>query len=283
MTRRAPAAARILLPAMIAGAAAFLPAAPAEAGPPFRTDDPDMVEPGHYEFYVFSTGNRHKEDAQAVLPGFEFNYGVVDGVQVHVAAPFVHDRQTDGASAPDPYASTYAYGDTELGLKLRFVKEDKGGWRPEVGIYPMYEAPTGSKIDDTGKGHGTAFLPLWLQKEVGDFTAFGGGGYWINGGTTASRIPGPSGITCAVRNQNYWFEGLGVLYKLTDAVQVGPEIFHQSRSTDQPDGVTQTGFNVGGIYDATDHDHLMLSVGRGLENARDTNMVSYYVAYQRTW
>jgi hypothetical protein len=28
----------------------------ATAGPPFRTDDPEPVELGHYEFYTFSTG-----------------------------------------------------------------------------------------------------------------------------------------------------------------------------------------------------------------------------------
>ena len=283
MTRRLNLALAIVLPALAAAGAAGLPAGPALAGPPFRTDDPDMVEPGHYEFYVFSSGNRHKQDSQAVLPGFEFNYGVVDGVQLHIIAPVVHDRQTDGASAPDPYASTYGYGDTELAVKLRLVEEDKAGWRPEMGIYPTYEAPTGSKLNNTGKGHGTAFLPLWLQKQAGDFTVFGGGGYWINGGTTTSRIPGPSGNTSTARNQNYWFEGIGVTYKLTDALHLGPEIFHQSRSTDQPDGVGQTGFNIGGIYDVTEHDHLLLSAGRGLVNARDTNMVSYYAAYQRTW
>ncbi len=279
MGRLVAAAVRTALPAVVLWGAA----GSAQAGPPFRTDDPDMVEPGHYEVNVFSSGNRHKQDTQVVLPGFEFNYGVVEGVQTHVIAPVVHDRQTDGASSPDPYASTYAYGDTELGLKLRLVEEDSAGWRPEVGIYPTYEAPTGSETDNTGKGHGTAFLPLWLEKEVGDVTVFGGGGYWINGGTTTSRIPGPSRVTSTARNQNYWFEGVGALYKLTDALQVGSEIFHQSRSTDQPDGVAQTGTDVGGIYDVTPHDHLMLSVGRGLENAAATNMVSYYMAYQRTW
>lgn len=218
-----------------------------------------------------------------MLPGFEFNYGATDGVQLHLVAPVIHDEQLNGASSPDPYAATYNYGDTELGIKIRFVAEDKDGWMPQIGIFPLYEAPTGSKTDNTGKGHGTAYLPLWLQKTVGNFTAFGGGGYWINGGETTSRIPGPSHISYTTQNHNYWFEGLGVLYEVSDAWHIGPEIYHQSRSTDQPDGVAQTGFNFGSIYDITENDHFLVSAGRGLENARDTNMVSYYVAYQRTW
>jgi hypothetical protein len=213
----------------------------------------------------------------------EFNYGAAEGVQLHVIAPFVRDQQLDGASSPDPYAATYGYGDTELGIKIRFVDEDKNGWMPQIGIYPMYEAPTGDKLKTTGKGHGYGYLPLWLQKNIGDFTLFGGGGYWINPGTTMSQIPGPSHVTIETRNRNYWFEGIGALYAITEDVHIGPEIFHQSRSTDQPDGIAQTGFNIGGIYDVTEHDHMLMSAGRGLENARVTNMFSYYIAYQRTW
>ena len=59
--------------------------------------------------------------------------------------------------------------------------------------------------------------------------------------------------------------------------------FHQSKSTDQPEGVVQTGFDVGGGYDLNGNDRLLFSAGHGLENARYTNMVSYYMAYQRTW
>lgn len=260
----------------------FIPAL-APAGPPFRTDDPEPVEPGHYEFYTFSTMNRHKEDVQAILPGFEFNYGAAPGIQLHIIAPLIRDEQLNGASSPDPYAATYNYGDTELGAKIRFTDEDRDGWLPQIGIYPLYEAPTGNKYDNTGKGHGSAYLPLWLQKSLGRYTWFGGGGYWINPGTSTNRIPGPSQVTTTIHNYNYWFAGVGFLYDITSALHVGSEMFHQSHSTDQPDGIDQTGFNIGGIWDATENDHLMASAGRGIVNATHTNMFSYYVAYQRTW
>jgi hypothetical protein len=34
----------------------------ANAGPPFRTDDPEPVEFGHYEFYTFYTGTHVSGD-----------------------------------------------------------------------------------------------------------------------------------------------------------------------------------------------------------------------------
>jgi hypothetical protein len=46
----------------------------------------------------------------------------------------------------------------------------------------LLEVPTGSKSDGLGSGQMQAFLPLWLQKCVGDWTVYGGGGYGINPG-----------------------------------------------------------------------------------------------------
>ena len=41
----------------------------AHAGPPFRTDDPEPVAYGHFEFYAFSEGTRAKDAASGALPG----------------------------------------------------------------------------------------------------------------------------------------------------------------------------------------------------------------------
>lgn len=268
---------------VVAAVLAFFPGVSLHAAPPFRTDDPEPVEPGHWELYTFSSGNRHKQDTSAIIPGSELNYGAMEGVQLHLGTPFIYDKQTAGASSPDSVGSTAGYGDTELGVKIRFVDEDKDGWMPQIGIYPTVEVPTGKESDNTGKGHGSYYLPLWLIKSMGDFTVLGGVGYWFNPGTTTNTIPGPSHVTNTTRNQNYWFTGTVVLYNITEQLHFGPEIFHQTRSTDQPDGVAQTGFNVGGVWDITENDHFLLSSGCGIQNARDTNMFSYYIGYQRTW
>jgi hypothetical protein len=54
-------------------------------------------------------------------PHLEVNYGAVPNLQLHTIAPMI-------LYAPGQGASSYGYGDTELGAKYRFVREGK--WRP---------------------------------------------------------------------------------------------------------------------------------------------------------
>ena len=50
------------------------------------------------------------------------------------------------------------------------------------------------------------------------------------------------------------------------------------------DGVKEsTGFNVGMVYDLSEHWHLLSSVGTGLQNRNETNQFSYYAAVQLTF
>jgi hypothetical protein len=47
--------------------------------------------------------------------------------------------------------------------------------------------------------------------------------------------------------------------KITDKLTLGVELFHQT--PDKSGGMQSTGFNVGGIYEFTDHYHFLLSLG----------------------
>jgi hypothetical protein len=106
------------------------------------------------------------------------------------------------------------------------------------------------------------FLPMWFQKSFGDWTIDGGGGYWINQGGA---------------DKNFWFSGVLLQRKVTDKLTVGGEIFHQT--ADSIDSHDSTGFNVGAVYDINEHNHFLFSAGRGLQNASDTNVFSWYVGY----
>jgi hypothetical protein len=46
------------------------PRALAQAGPPFQTDDPTPVDPGHYEFYVFGAIDGTPAELDPVGPAF---------------------------------------------------------------------------------------------------------------------------------------------------------------------------------------------------------------------
>ena len=178
-------------------------ALPAWAGPPFRTDDPEPVEYQHWEVYAFSTATDAKGDTAGILPGVEINYGAAPDLQLHVIAPVAFD-------APGAGATQFGYGDTELGVKYRFIQEDENGWHPQIGVFPLLEVPTGDAEKGLGTGHAHEFLPIWLQKSWSDWTTYGGGGYWIN--------PGGG-------NKNYWFAGWLLQRQVTKQLALGGELF----------------------------------------------------------
>ena len=241
-------------------AAVFLPVS-ATAGPPFRTDDPEPVDYKHWEFYSFSTGTRISGVTSGILPGFEFNYGLIPNGQLHIVAVTAFDR-------PAGNPTHFGYGDTEVGFKYRFIEEDKDGARPQIGIFPLVELPTGNQDRGLGAGHVRVFLPLWVQKSFGEWTTYGGGGYWINQDEHLG-------------DKNYWFFGWLLQRKITEHLTLGGEIFHQTADT--IDGVDSTGFNFGGIYDFDEHNHLLFSAGRGFRHAPETNLFSWYLAWQITY
>ena len=227
-------------------------------GPPFLTDDPEPVEYQHWEFYTFSQATHVHDTTTGSLPGFEVNYGALPETQLHIVAPFVFD-QSAGNDTP------YGYGDTEIGIKYRFIKENADGWRPQIGIFPMLELPTGDSAKGLGSSHARGFLPLWIQKSNGPWTTYGGGGYWINTGED---------------NRDYCFLGWTLQRQVTDALSLGGEMFYQTADTIS--GRSSTGFNLGCIYDFTKSHHLLLSVGRAIQHASTQNEFSYYLAYQLT-
>jgi hypothetical protein len=232
----------------------------ASAGPPFRTDDPEPVEFGHYEFYTFYTGTHVSGDTSGARPGFELNYGLIPNGQFHIVAPLAFDSPAGGPSQ-------FGIGDTELGFKYRFVQEEEKGWRPQIGVFPFLEIPSGDQNNGLGAGHWRGYLPLWVQKSFGDWTTYGGGGYWINhGGDTLDK--------------DFWYFGWLLQRKVTDKLAIGAEVFHQTATT--IGGRDSSGFNVGAIYDFDEHNHLLLSFGRGFQNVADTNKFSWYIAYQIT-
>ncbi len=234
----------------------------AGAGPPYRTDDPEPVEYQHWEHYTFTTGTHIGGDTGGVAPGMEFNYGIIPNGQLHLAV-------TGGTfDLPTGSPAQYGPGDTEIGFKYRFIQEDKDGARPMVGVFPMVEAPTGNHSRALGAGHVRVYLPLWLQKSLGDWTTYGGGGYWINRDDEFG-------------DKNYWFFGWLLQKKVTDRLTIGGEIYHQTANNIA--AVDSTGFNVGAIYDLDEHNHLLVSAGRGLQNASRTNLYSWYLAWQITY
>ena len=142
------------------------------AGPPFDTDDPEPVDFLHWEFYLASVQHFQRSESDATLPHVEINYGAFPNIQLHIVAPMVYARANGRTS--------YGFGDTEIGVKYRFVDETEG--TPQIGTFPLVEIPTGDRNKGLGNGQAQVYLPIWVQKSWGDFTTYGGGGFWYNPG-----------------------------------------------------------------------------------------------------
>jgi hypothetical protein len=155
-------------------------------------------------------------------------------------------------------------GDIELGAKYRFIQETDR--HPMAAIFPAIVIATGNAAHGLGNGSTQLYLPVWVQKNWGEWQSNAGGGYWINK---------------AAGSSNHWFCGWQLQKKISQHVTLGGELFH---STEQVRGEgASSGFNVGLSINIDVHNHVLLSAGRGLTNAEATNRFSSYVSFQRTW
>lgn len=212
------------------------------AGPPFLTDDPEPVDLNHWEFYVFGQGDRMDGANSVSGPAIELNYGIASNTQLHLVAPVAN------ASSPGMGWSS-GYGDTEVGIKFRFIEETDS--LPQVGIFPMAELATASR----GLGNGRTWyrLPLWIQKNWGPWTTYGGGGEALN------SAPG---------QRNSLFAGWLVQRTLGKRLALGAELFSQGASSDGGRGSTLA--NLGGTLNVTENFALLVSAGRSVSGERST-------------
>lgn len=224
------------------------------AGPPFVTDDPEPVELHHWEVYASSIMARDRSGISGTLPHVEVNYGAAPNLQAHLIVPNAFDR-------PTGECTTFGLGDTELGVKYRFVQETRR--RPMVGTFPLVEVPTGSESHGLGSGHLRFFVPIWLQKSWGPWTTYGGGGYFTNPG---------------VGNRDFWMYGWEVQKDLNKHLMLGGEVF--GNTPDSVGGPSDLNFNIGGVYSPNDGHHILFSAGRGIRG--DIKLMSY-LGYQWTF
>jgi hypothetical protein len=138
---------------VISFAALVLLSLPASAGPPFITDDPQPVEYQHYELYFFSLGTHAAGEITGVAPSCDCNYGGFPNVQLHFQ-PALAVARSNG------FPLQWGLGDTEFGVKYRFIEQDTASWVPSIAIYPLLEAPTGDPARGLGTGRNHAFVPM---------------------------------------------------------------------------------------------------------------------------
>jgi hypothetical protein len=228
---------------------ALLPARAAWAGPPYFTDDPVPTDQRHYEIYAFAASLRNSGGTSSDA-GIDFNYGAARDLQLTAVLPVSREQSRDAQS-------TRGIGNPELAVKYRFLHQDEVGW--DVAVFPrVFLASASSAV---GEQHVSWQLPIWVGRDTGAWSTFGGGGCVLNHGGDS---------------RNYCFAGWALAKRLGGRTQLGAELFHQS--ADSTDSRATTFAGVGVRYDAGEHLHLMAYGSGGLQNAAAEHQYSWYAA-----
>jgi hypothetical protein len=229
---------------------AALMVGPAIAGPPYLTDDPQPTDDGHWEIYNFADGSRDRSGL-AGEAGLDLNYGGAKDLQLTAVLPLAYADE-NGFSAKGLRAGT---GVIELAVKYKVVHADDQGWVPDVSIFPRLFVPTDYRF---GTGHVGLLLPVWAEKDFGPWQVFGGGGYQINPGAD---------------QRNFWQGGIAVNRIVSKRLQLGLEVFGQTR--DAVDGPGFTAVNFAATVKLMEHWSLLASAGPTLGQGGMIGQVFY--------
>jgi hypothetical protein len=223
--------------AQAVGVVAVLLATAAHAGPPFVTDDPVPTDTGHWEIYapLFKAEGSGNEFQGSF--GAEINYGPVKDVQLTLGLPLAYTHDSMGWHS--------GAGDIAASVKYRFYHNEAAG--VQIAAFPGVTLPTASK--GLGADHVTALLPVWAQKDLGQWSVFGGGGYAIN--------PGEG-------NRDYWTGGIALTRQFGKKLLVGLEADRQG--ADVVGGHSTTSLGIGVIYDLSGPLRLLASGGPTIED-----------------
>ena len=237
-------------------------------GPPFQIDDPVPVDLHHYEFYIFGGMTGTPAEVDSTGPAFEFNWGAIPRVQLHIIAPWGTVNPSNnpiyapGGAGP----SAFGYSDMELGAKIAFIKESK--YIPQIGTFTMFEMPTGSYSVGLGVGHVWYKVPLWLQKNIGHWLLDGGGGE-----TLISQF----------QYRNYPYGGFLLKYAFGERLELGGELFsHGREGYATPQTEASTLIDIGGYYHFKHHPGRQFLFCYGHSVAGQTEQYAYLGMYW-TW
>lgn len=225
-----------------------LSASAALAGPPYQSDDPEPTDYGHYEIYTFNKGAVARNSVGGAS-GIDFNYGAAPNLQLTATLPVAFESQLNGGDA-------FGFGNVELAAKYRFLRQETFGL--DVSVFPRVFLPSPSPLGDQ---QASLLLPIWLQKDWGDISAFGGGGCQF---------------TLASESKSFCLYGATVARQVLPKLQLGVELFHQT--TDFAGARPMTTLGVGARYDIDKNYHLLGYVAHDLRDISASDGLSWYAS-----
>ena len=103
----------------------------AQAGPPFRTDDPETPGNKHWEINFGWIGDRNRASGAYQVPDFDINYGLGDRIQLKYEIPIAIQETRalpQSPASPDGQEGVVlgGLGESLLGIKWRFYEHHLG-------------------------------------------------------------------------------------------------------------------------------------------------------------
>jgi hypothetical protein len=281
-----------------------------QAGPPFRTDDPETPGNKHWEINFGWIGDRNPGSGNYQIPDFDINYGLGDRIQLKYELPIaIEEARPLPASAAGPAQEglvLVGLGESLMGVKMRFYEHATGdkwtssGWighnrdvkdtgqsataeEPEVnfsfGMYPQLwvDNPTRSVPRGVIPPGPDFLLPLEANWRLGPVRFDGEVGYHFGN----HALP------------QSWIRGLIVGHEFTDRTEAYAELYDQQDANRIAAGQGVGQFATGvpkqrestlglGGRQALNKDKtllLMLMGGRSFQTASAVNGQPQWIAY----
>jgi hypothetical protein len=176
----------------------------AQAGPPFRTDDPETPGNKHWEINLGWIGDRNPYEGYYSVPVFDINYGFGDRIQLKYELPIaIHELRggLNNAGQFTPPSQSHVdigLGESLFGIKWRFFEHlqasrknphQAGNQKAEapepnfsIAIYPQLSLnnPTSSVRRGVVLPGPQFLLPITANTRIGPLRIAGETGYWFS-------------------------------------------------------------------------------------------------------
>lgn len=224
------------------------------AGPPYLTDDPQPTEYKKYEIYLFENISRSNDGKDSEY-GVDFNYGGFENTQLTAVLPWVTNKANGEKSQS-------GFGNPELAVKYKFLHQDKHGI--DAAFFPRLYLP--AKNEKFGATHSQLLLPIFIQRDFGRYSVFGGGGCTLNHSSNS---------------QNFCNLGTTLTRDINSKFHIGAEIFGQT--PDSKDAKSSGGYGIGAVYDMNDKYHILISYNENRLNRTSNYKNGFYFSILSTF
>jgi hypothetical protein len=228
-----------------------VPSSFAQGGPPMLTDDPATPGSGVWEINFAYVEQRNHQERLRSFPHVDFNYGLGEHIQLKYETGWLI------ADTPEGGGVKSGLDDSLLGLKWRFLDQERGGF--DMSVYPQLqvENPTDSVARGIAEPGPNLFLPLEVGHDFGK-----------------AKLIGEFGYQYFRTQENEWVVGLLGALQASETLELMAELRSFSENFPNRGDVV---VNLGLRRALNPTIKLLASVGTGLTNGPETpTFIAYF-------